>query len=134
MTRTNVRPAPMSDLDAEIGFRIRQARQKKGLSQKDLAAHLGISFQQLYKYEQGINRISPVRLAILSDVLGLEPNDLFGTTVQAPQIETKDVPLASMDQRAYDLWHRIEDAHSKRVILALMQVVSKTYFSDQESR
>ena len=45
-------------IDVEIGARVRQARVAAGLSQSELGAHLGISFQQVQKYEKGKNRVA----------------------------------------------------------------------------
>lgn len=57
-------------IDRIIGTRIRIARHAKPLPQERLAAMLGISFQQLQKYEKGINRISAGRLFEIASLLG----------------------------------------------------------------
>jgi transcriptional regulator with XRE-family HTH domain len=48
-----------------------------GLTQQDLAAALGITYQQQHKYEQGINRISAARLYQASEVLGIPVGSFF---------------------------------------------------------
>lgn len=48
--------------DIELGERLRTARTLKKLTQKDVASALGVSFQQIQKYERGENRVSAVRL------------------------------------------------------------------------
>lgn len=50
------------ELDYVIGANIRYYRELSGFSQKNLADHLGISFQQIQKYENGTDRVSAVRL------------------------------------------------------------------------
>ncbi|MCA1371218.1 helix-turn-helix transcriptional regulator [Bradyrhizobium sp. BRP14] len=45
-------------IDLEIGSRIRATREVLGVSQQSLAAALGVTYQQIHKYEQGINRVS----------------------------------------------------------------------------
>ncbi len=57
--------------DVEIGRRVRDARLAKGLNQTELGAALGISFQQVQKYEKGGNRIGSGRLWIISKTLDL---------------------------------------------------------------
>ena len=52
-------PTPV---DQYAGIQIREARRKRGVSQEDLAAALGITFQQVQKYENGSNRVSMGRL------------------------------------------------------------------------
>ncbi|MDE2113150.1 MAG: helix-turn-helix transcriptional regulator, partial [Alphaproteobacteria bacterium] len=47
---------------SHIGARIRAYRHERGLSQGDLAAKLGLTFQQVQKYENGLNRVAASRL------------------------------------------------------------------------
>jgi transcriptional regulator with XRE-family HTH domain len=58
-------------------MRLRQRRTALGMSQSPLAAALGIAYQQLYKYEQAVNRISASRLYELSKVLGVPVTFFF---------------------------------------------------------
>ena len=62
------RPNPM---DAHVGSRVRLRRMLLGMSQEKLGEHLGLTFQQVQKYEKGINRIGASRLFDLSHVLGV---------------------------------------------------------------
>lgn len=66
-----------SDIDIEIGTRLRAARNRLGLSQTEVAAKLGISFQQIQKYERGDNRLALSTVARIRDVLRIEPIDLL---------------------------------------------------------
>jgi len=63
-------------IDAHIGDRVRAARKALGISQTMLADALGITFQQLQKYEKGVNRVSAGRLFDIAHALGL-PIDYF---------------------------------------------------------
>ncbi|MBM6595466.1 helix-turn-helix domain-containing protein [Microvirga pudoricolor] len=67
-----------SALDQFIGQRIRTARVAKGMSQEGLADQLGLTFQQLQKYEKGVNRITAGRLEEISRVLGCPLLWLYG--------------------------------------------------------
>ena len=64
--------------DKEIGLRIRAMRIDKKISQGDLATKLGVSFQQIQKYEKGSNRVSATRLMKIAQVLKTTPHDLMG--------------------------------------------------------
>jgi transcriptional regulator with XRE-family HTH domain len=59
------------DLDTKIGKRIREARRAQGMAQEALAKGLGITFQQVQKYENGFNRVSAARLYDIAAVLGM---------------------------------------------------------------
>lgn len=72
MTRRRGRPSnhrAVTEVDSHIGKRIAQRRLLLGLSQHQLAETLGLSFQQLQKYENGGNRVSASRLYQLAQVL-----------------------------------------------------------------
>jgi DNA-binding XRE family transcriptional regulator len=64
-------------LDEQIGRRIRDRRRFSGLAQHELAKALGISHQQLQKYEAGKNRISASRLWRCAEVLDTPISDFF---------------------------------------------------------
>jgi transcriptional regulator with XRE-family HTH domain len=69
-------------VDIEVGRRIRMRRLLTGLSQSDVARALGISFQQVQKYERGINRISASRLARLAAALEVPVSYFFTPTAE----------------------------------------------------
>src|SRR5918992_4717448 len=58
-------------IDLHVGSRVRLRRMLLGMSQEKLAERLGLTFQQIQKYEKGINRIGASRLFDLAQVLGV---------------------------------------------------------------
>ena len=66
-----------SRLDVAVGWRIRSLRERSGISQAAMARRLGISFQQLQKYESGKNRISAGRLKMVAELLELPVESFF---------------------------------------------------------
>ncbi|XUM21011.1 helix-turn-helix domain-containing protein [Bradyrhizobium oligotrophicum S58] len=60
------------EIDTHIGSRIKMRRLELGLSQEHLAATLGLSFQQVQKYEKGVNRVSGGRLAAIAHELKVD--------------------------------------------------------------
>jgi transcriptional regulator with XRE-family HTH domain len=62
-------PRSPTDVDAHVGQRLRALREAAGLTQADLAAKMGFSFQQLQKYERGINRVACSRLVEFATIL-----------------------------------------------------------------
>lgn len=79
--RSNLRGRPSdgtpNPIDIHIGNRIRVRRGLLGLTQEKLAALLGLTFQQIQKYERGTNRISGSRLWDLAQVLKVDANFFF---------------------------------------------------------
>ena len=64
-------------IDRHIATRLRERRTMLGLTQQQVAEMLGITCQQLYKYETGANRVSAGRLHQLARVLGVEPGYFY---------------------------------------------------------
>jgi transcriptional regulator with XRE-family HTH domain len=74
--------------DKHVGNRIRMRRMMLGLSQTALADTLGITFQQVQKYEKGVNRVGASRLLAISQTLGVSVSFLFEG---APDVDTYGV-------------------------------------------
>ncbi|AWU93716.1 helix-turn-helix domain-containing protein [Azospirillum ramasamyi] len=81
-------------IDIHVGARLRLRRTLLGLSQEKLGEAVGITFQQLQKYERGSNRISASRLYNLSQVLGV-PVSYFFDDMPTPDQIAAEVPAES---------------------------------------
>lgn len=68
MTENKKKPNP---IDIHVGSRIRLRRNMLGLSQEKLGENLGITFQQIQKYEKGTNRVGASRLQAISSILSV---------------------------------------------------------------
>ena len=86
------KPRAVGNGDLYIGQRIREARLACGQSQDVLAKALGVSFQQIQKYEKGTNRVSLVRCEQIAKVLD-KPVSFFLSSVD--DVRTKADPLLS---------------------------------------
>ena len=64
-------------IDKEIGGRVRMRRISIGMSQEKLGDMLGLTFQQVQKYEKGMNRISVARLVEIAKILGVDIDFFF---------------------------------------------------------
>jgi transcriptional regulator with XRE-family HTH domain len=82
------RPNP---IDVHVGSRVRFRRMLLGMSQEKLGEKLGLTFQQVQKYEKGINRIGASRLFDLAQVLGVSVQFFY-----------EEAPLADAPQPASD--------------------------------
>ncbi len=99
----------MSDIhrvDRHVGQRIRLLRLARGLSQVQLAPQIGVTFQQLQKYERGVNRVSASKLYEVALALSVRPGDFFG---DLPTVDSEDPEIAQARQRV-ELAHEPETA------------------------
>lgn len=71
-------------VDRHVGLRIRLRRQTLGLSQERLAKVLGVSFQQVQKYERAANRVSASVLWRAAEALGVSPSYFYDGPASPP--------------------------------------------------
>ena len=77
-------------VDVHVGRRLKQIRTLRRMSQTDVAKKLGLSFQQIQKYEIGSNRIAASRLYELSNVLGVPTSYFFEGLQDQPESTSSD--------------------------------------------
>jgi transcriptional regulator with XRE-family HTH domain len=103
-------------VDVAVGARIRTVRKSQGLSQGALAEALGLTFQQVQKYERGSNRVSASKLVDISKKLGVKPSALLG------EGEGSDVDWAAFTPEVVSLvedFRRIGSAGARRAVRRL---------------
>ena len=83
--------------DVNIGHRIKIQRRAMGLSQADLGGRLGLTFQQVQKYEKGTNRVGAARLKEISRILEVSTDDLLGGSAVETSGDVSEI-LAFMAQ------------------------------------
>lgn len=74
--------------DVAIGLRVRQRRIEQKLSQAELGDHLGVSFQQVQKYEKGVNRVAAGRLVQIATALECEVGFFLPAETKRPKSES----------------------------------------------
>jgi transcriptional regulator with XRE-family HTH domain len=117
-------------VDKEIALRIKACRASKGLSQTELAAQLGVTFQQVQKYEQGINRIGAGRLFEMARVFGIPVQTFFPSAEKADANDSCDTLKISEFMLSTDGWRlcraflEIASPQTRKTIIALVQQLS----------
>lgn len=119
-------------VDVYVGERLRIARKYLGLSQEQLANMSGVTFQQVQKYEKGVNRISASRLYILAKALNVEIGFFFEgykcVDIESPaddrQKQTK-TPLEKMKEHELMMhYNNIKDPQLKDKILEIASIIA----------
>ncbi len=111
-------------VDVKVGQTVLKLRRLRGISQQELAAKIGVSFQQLQKYERGTNRISASRMYELARALHVKPGDLFeGQGGDIPELPIfADRNMAKL----IDMFARIKNPEKHKAILKLVEVIADT--------
>ena len=108
-------------VDIHVGNKIRLRRRLLGMSQATVAGRIGISFQQLQKYESGANRVGASRLYQLARVLGVSPSAFFKGLdgEEAGQPELID-GLDAEGLRVASGWQAIPDERLRKAIASMV--------------
>ena len=115
-------PKKPSSIDMAVGRNVRIWRMARGLSQAQLASRLGVTFQQLQKYEVGSNRIGTGRLVKVASVLGIPIATLFEGTDTDP---SRSLLALVADARAFRLAHAFSAIDDSSLRLSLVYLVEK---------
>jgi transcriptional regulator with XRE-family HTH domain len=132
MTENKKRPNP---IDVHVGSRIRLRRNMIAMSQEKLGERLGITFQQIQKYEKGTNRVGASRLQAISAILNVpveyffqdapredgQPNG-FGEDAAAPLVP--DFLSSAESMQLSRAFMKISDPKVRRKIIDLIKTLA----------
>lgn len=111
--------------DILVGARLRQIRRAAGHTQHTLAGGLGLTFQQVQKYETGANRISASKLWEAARFLGVQVSDFFVDEDEAPAPQPAFTGPGDRQTRALlAAWAAIERDDQKTAVLNLVRSLS----------
>ena len=111
--------------DEAVGRRIRRVRLSQKLSLENLAANIGISCQQLQKYEAGANRIAVSRLIHIAKVLRVHATEFMSDAATAPAPADKPARLhRQFVVRLVNVLARLKNATSRSKILEMAEFLS----------
>ncbi len=119
--RELVRIGRTPEAEVAIGARLRALRVAAGMSQSTLGEVIGVSFQQIQKYEKGKDRISASTLQVLAAALGVHPGSFFDGEMPSPSGDVPDV--RSVLKGAAGL-QRISDPKVRKQLGALIDVLA----------
>jgi transcriptional regulator with XRE-family HTH domain len=107
--------------DTDIGKRVREQRLAKGMSQMQLATHLGVTFQQIQKYENGMNRIGSGRLQRIAEALNVPVAHFFKSDGNSPALTPSPAEDLAIEgaERLLQAFRRIADNESRRALLQI---------------
>lgn len=103
----------------KIGERIRKFRQEAGLSQEGLAELVGVSFQQIQKYESGYTTLNITKLQQIADALKVPVTDFF----EAEPART--IKLNDEEERLLQAFRKIKNSEMRACILKLVGNINK---------
>jgi len=128
MPRKRLRPRRVEAWDVEVGRRIRARRLECWLTQQELAQGLGVTFQQVQKYEQGTNRVSAGRLLAICNLLQVPITFFYDSAAPARSGEARLKPSRLFDLlenrdtlQLAEAFDRLADRNVRRAMVQLME-------------
>jgi transcriptional regulator with XRE-family HTH domain len=123
-------------IDIYVGSRVRMRRLLLGLSQERLADQIGVTFQQVQKYEKGMNRIGASRLQRIAEVLSAPPSFFFQQddaqplTLEGLEMTAKADPVSEFLRSKEGLtlnraFLKITDPHIREKIVSLVKAMAQ---------
>jgi transcriptional regulator with XRE-family HTH domain len=115
-------------VDVLVGQNIRICRLQRRLSQTELGERIGLTFQQIQKYEKGANRVGAGRLTQIADALGVSLSSLFDGRPTSARADHDLLPGALLAHphslRLAQAFDRIPDKKRQIAVLQLIEAVS----------
>jgi transcriptional regulator with XRE-family HTH domain len=128
----HVRARRADSRDAEVGRRVRSRRLECRLSQTELADRIGVTFQQVQKYEKGVNRIGAGRLQRISEALEVPISFFFGGTGGAPAREAGTAAESifgfmqtSGSVRIVKAFHKIKSRKARQLLVEMAEELAE---------
>jgi transcriptional regulator with XRE-family HTH domain len=121
------RAEPALDMiDVEVGLNLRRARLLRKLSQTQLGDALDISFQQIQKYERGVNRLSTSMLIRAARFLGVTPVELLpqNDSVEAPRALVTQLSGVRGAAEVVNAYCSVPSPRVRRALLQFMRAVA----------
>lgn len=129
------KPKTPHAIDIHVGSRIRLQRALKGMSQTTLAEGLGVTFQQVQKYEKGTNRVGSSRLQAIANILGV-PVAYFFEEGPGASLDPQGPEMGASEEIAQFLnsveglalnraFVKIQDARIRRKFVDLVKTLAK---------
>ena len=123
----HIRARRADSRDAEVGRRVRSRRLECRLSQTELADRIGVTFQQVQKYEKGVNRIGAGRLQRISEALEVPITFFFDATPHAAERGAGSSESAfgfmqtSGSVRIVKAFHKIKSRKSRQLLVEMVE-------------
>lgn len=105
---------------------LKKFRTKAGLSQMKLGELIGVSYQQIQKYESGKSSISAERLIQISKALGVNPSEFFPSGGQMVSEEEEPYQILSKEEKLLiDLFRKIKDKEIRKAVIKIIEEISQ---------
>ncbi|MEM8813260.1 MAG: helix-turn-helix transcriptional regulator [Pseudomonadota bacterium] len=114
-----------NEIDIHVGQRLRLARVLRGLSQDELGKKVGVTFQQIQKYERGANRVSAGRLVALAKALELEILFFFQDLEDADTTAQRTLSASGLTDEDFDIMDALTKIGNPKLKRTLVKLIAE---------
>jgi transcriptional regulator with XRE-family HTH domain len=111
--------------EIDMGKKIHLRRVEQRLSQSDLGEKLGVSFQQVQKYEKGVNRVGATRLQQIATALDVSVTFFYDGDGKTKEVESLLFLDSAFSLRLLRAYSKIQDQAIQRHMVSLMEAVAE---------
>ncbi len=108
-----------------VGERIRALRKYKGMTQSQLAEAIGVTYQQVQKYEKGATAITVERLYQIAEALSVAPSEILPEAEEGPSRVKETEGPYGYEQEVVRLFRELSSSEVRRAILVLLRALAE---------
>ncbi len=109
----------------EIGARVKKRRKEIGMSQEKLAEILNVTYQQVQRYENGVNKLNVENIQLIADALSVPVSYFFEWDRTYESIQRPPPLLTVEENRLLGYFKRIKDRSSKDIVIRVARLARK---------
>jgi transcriptional regulator with XRE-family HTH domain len=108
----------------KIGERIKRRRRELGISQESLAEILGVTYQQVQRYENGTNKLNVENIQAVADILSV-PVSYFFEPDKTLMIAEKPAPCLTVENKLLKYFRKIKNSSLKNTVIQVARIAAK---------
>lgn len=111
----------------EIGNEVKKKRREIGISQEELAEKLGVTYQQVQRYENGMNKMNVESIQVIADTLDMPVSYFFGDSRKDKNVVSEEVMsyLPVDESRLLGYFRRARTSNLKSLVLQVAKLTAK---------
>ncbi|GBE37429.1 HTH-type transcriptional regulator Xre [bacterium BMS3Bbin08] len=109
----------------EIGGKIKKKRRELGISQEELAERLGVTYQQVQRYENGRNKLNVENIQVIADTLDVPPAYFFSDREKEAVSEELTPYLPAEESKLLGYFRKIRVKNSRSLVLQVARLAAR---------
>lgn len=109
----------------EIGAALKQRRRELGISQEKLAEILNVSYQQVQRYESGVNKLNVENIQLIAETLSVPITFFFSSDYEQTVAEPQSPYISAEEKSLLAYFRKIKDKNDKQMVINVARLAAK---------